>query len=56
MNRELKTVAERSLRSLYGGDPAVVDELASEDIIRGAITTGQQNGPGPSHVCYGVQH
>lgn len=33
MNRNLKSVAERYLRGLYGGDPSVVDELASEDII-----------------------
>jgi len=33
MNIDLKTIAERYLRGLYGGDPSVVDELASEDII-----------------------
>jgi predicted SnoaL-like aldol condensation-catalyzing enzyme len=33
MNTDLKTIAERYLRGLYGGDPSVVNELASEDII-----------------------
>ena len=33
MGTDLKSIAERYLRGLYGGDPSVVDRFASEDII-----------------------